>query len=152
MANTSQQKTVVVGVEESGSSRTAIRAAAQEARYREAELIAVMACSGERAVAAPAVRPVATLRTAGDERIVAEAALRDAVVDALGDQAGKVRLHTVLGLAGRKLVETAQRANAQLIVLAGRGSASMLLGTVSQYVLRKAPCPVLVVPETGRDG
>jgi nucleotide-binding universal stress UspA family protein len=23
----------------------------------------------------------------------------------------------------------------------------MLLGTVSQYVLRKAPCPVLVVPE-----
>ena len=41
---------------------------------------------------------------------------------------------------------------AQLLVLAGRGSASMLLGTVSQYVLRKAPCPVLVVPETGRDG
>jgi len=152
MTNTSQQKSVVVGVEGSGSSRTAIRAAAQEARYGEAELIAVMACSGERAVAAPAVRPVATLRTAGDERIVAEAALRDAVVDALGDQAAKVRLHTVLGLAGRKLVETAQRANAQLIVLAGRGSASMLLGTVSQYVLRKAPCPVLVVPETGRDG
>ena len=152
MTNTSQQKSVVVGVEGSGSSRTAIRAAAQEARYREAELIAVMAYSGERAVAAPAVRPVATLRTAGDERIVAEAALRDAVVDALGDQAGKVTLHTVLGLAGRKLVETAQRANAQLIVLAGRGSASMLLGTVSQYVLRKGPCPVLVVPETGRDG
>jgi nucleotide-binding universal stress UspA family protein len=23
---------------------------------------------------------------------------------------------------------------------------SMLLGTVSQYVLRKAPCPVLIVP------
>ena len=152
MTNTSQQKSVVVGVEGSGSSRTAIRAAAQEARYREAELIAVMAYSGERAVAAPAVRPVATLRTAGDERIVAEAALRDAVVDALGDQAGRVRPHTVLGLAGRKLVETAQRANAQLIVLAGRGSASMLLGTVSQYVLRKGPCRFLVVPETGRDG
>jgi nucleotide-binding universal stress UspA family protein len=59
-----------------------------------------------------------------------------------------VQLTTVLGLAGRKLVETAQKANAQLIVLAGRGSASLLLGTVSQYVLRKAPCPVLVVPET----
>jgi nucleotide-binding universal stress UspA family protein len=52
---------------------------------------------------------------------------------------------TVLGLAGRKIVETAQRINAQLIVLATRGSPS-LLGTVSQYVLRKAPCPVLVVP------
>ncbi len=51
------------------------------------------------------------------------------------------------GWPGRKLVETAQKVNAQLLVLAGRGSASMLLGTVSQYVLRKAPCPVLVVPE-----
>ena len=39
-----------------------------------------------------------------------------------------------------------------LLVLAGRGSATRLLGTVSQYVLRKAPCPVLVVPEAGRDG
>jgi len=27
----------------------------------------------------------------------------------------------------------------------------MLLGTVSQYVLRKAPCPVLVVPEDRLD-
>jgi nucleotide-binding universal stress UspA family protein len=26
----------------------------------------------------------------------------------------------------------------------------MLLGTVSQYVLRKAPCPVLVVPDAGQ--
>jgi nucleotide-binding universal stress UspA family protein len=145
------QKTVVVGVDGSGSSRTAIRLAADEARYRDAELIAVMAYSGERALGAPAVRPVATLRTAEDDRIVAETALRDAVFDALGDQADKVQLRTVLGLAGRKLVETAQRVNAQLIVLAGRGSASMLLGTVSQYVLRKAPCPVLVVPETRRN-
>ena len=147
MTNTPQQKTVVVGVEGSGGSRTAIRLAAQEARYRNAELIAVMTYSGERALGAPAVRPLATLRTADDERIIAEAALRDAVVDALGDQAEKVQLRTILGLAGRKLVETAQRVNAQLIVLASRGSASMLLGTVSQYVLRKAPCPVLVVPE-----
>jgi len=152
MTNTSQQKAVVVGVEGSASSRAAIRLAAEEAEYRGAELIAVMAYSGERALGAPASRPVATLRTADDERIVAEAALRDAVFDALGYQAEKVQLSTVLGLAGRKLVETAQRVNAQLLVLAGRGSASMLLGTVSQYVLRKAPCPVLVVPEAGRDG
>ena len=151
MTNTPQQKTVVVGVEESGSSRTAIRLAAQEARYRDAELIAVMSYSGERALGAPAVRPVATLRTADDERIIAEAALRDAVIDALGDQAEKVQLRAVLGLAGRKLVETAQRVNAQLIVLASRGSASLLLGTVSQYVLRRAPCPVLVVPEASHD-
>jgi len=150
MTNTPQQKTVVVGVEGPAGCRAAIRLAAEEANYRGAELIAVMAYSGERALGAPA-RAVATLRTADDERIVAEASLRDAVFDALGDQADKVQLSAVLGLAGRKLVETAQRVNAQLLVLAGRGSASMLLGTVSQYVLRKAPCPVLVVPEASRE-
>ncbi len=141
--------TVVVGVEERSSSRTTIKLAAQEARYRHAPLIAVMAYSGERALGAPAGRPVATVRPAGEERLVAESALRDAVVDALGDDADKVELRTPLGLAGRNLVDTARKMNAQLIVLAGRGSRSMLLGTVSQYVLRKAPCPVLVVPETG---
>ena len=152
MTSTPQPMTVVVGVEESARSRDAIRLAAQEADYRGAELIAVMAYSGERALGAPAVRPVSTLRTADEERISAEAALRDAVFDALGAQAEKVQLRTALGLAGRRLVETAQRLNAQLIVLASRGSTSMLLGTVSQYVLRKAPCPVLVVPDGSRNG
>jgi nucleotide-binding universal stress UspA family protein len=151
MTNTPQQNAVVVGVGGSAGSRSAIKLAAKEAGYREAELIAVMAYSGEQVLGAPAVRSVATLRTADDERIVAEAALRDAVFGALGDEAEKVQLRTVLGLAGRKLIETAQRVNAQLLVLAGRGSASMLLGTVSQYVLRKAPCPVLVVPEADHD-
>jgi nucleotide-binding universal stress UspA family protein len=138
---------VVVGVEDGGS-RAAIKLAAQEARFRHAPLIAVIAYSGDRAMA-PAGRPAAFLRTAGEERLVAESALRDAVTGALGDEAGQVELRTALGLAGRNLIDTARRVNAQLIVLAGRGSASMLLGTVSQYVLRKAPCPVLVVPDTG---
>jgi nucleotide-binding universal stress UspA family protein len=138
---------VVVGVDGGGASRTTIKMAAQEATYRGVPLIAVMAYSGERAVGAPAVRPVATLRTGGDERRAAELVLRAAVVDALGAAAGRVELRTALGLAGRNLVDVARGVNAQLIVLAGRGSTSMLLGTVSQYVLRKAPCPVLVVPE-----
>jgi nucleotide-binding universal stress UspA family protein len=57
-----------------------------------------------------------------------------------------VELLVVAGTAGRQIVEAAREVRAQLIVLATRGSMSMLLGTVSQYVLRKAPCPVLVVP------
>jgi nucleotide-binding universal stress UspA family protein len=141
-----EHPTVVVGVEGGRGSRKAIRLAAQEARYRDAALIAVMAYSGDRAMA-PAGQSLPSLHTAGEERLVAESALRDAVVDALGEDADRVELRTALGLAGRNLIDTARRVNAQLIVLAGRGSASMLLGTVSQYVLRKAPCPVLVVPE-----
>jgi len=112
---------IVVGVDGTGRSRATIQAAAQEARCRDATLIAVMAYSAERAAGMPG--------------------------DALGDDACQVELRTALGLAGRNLVDTARRVNAQLIVLAGRGSTSMLLGTVSQYVLRRAPCPVLVVPE-----
>src|SRR5579859_2249911 len=134
---------VLVGVQDGPGSRSVIKVAAQEARYRAARLVAVMAYSGERAVVA-AARPMATV---SEERLAAEAALRDAVVDALGDEADKVELRAALGLAGRNLIDTARKVNAQLIVLAGRGSTSMLLGTVSQYVLRKAPCPVLVVPD-----
>jgi nucleotide-binding universal stress UspA family protein len=139
---------IVVGVDGTGKSQATIQAAAQEARCRDATLIAVMAYSSERPLGAPAARPVATLRTAGDDRLAAETALRDAVSAALGDEADQVELRTALGLAGRNLVDTARKVNAQLIVLAGRGSTSMLLGTVSQYVLRRAPCPVLVVPES----
>lgn len=148
MTTEPEQATVVVGVEGTGRSRAAIQVAAQEARCRHATLLAVMAYSNERPLGAPAARPVATLRTGGDERLAAESALRDAVADALGDEADRVELHTALGLAGRNLVDTARKVNAQLIVLASRGSSSMLLGTVSQYVLRRAPCPVLVVPES----
>src|SRR5215472_19373650 len=99
---------VVVGVEDSGGSRTAIKMAAQEASFRHAPLIAVMAYSGDRAMA-----PAGSLGTAGEERLVAESALRDAVADALGEEAEQVELRTALGLAGRNLVDTARRVNAQ---------------------------------------
>ncbi len=45
---------VVVGVDGTEASRTAIQVAAAEARYRQAPLIAVMAYSGERTLGAPA--------------------------------------------------------------------------------------------------
>jgi nucleotide-binding universal stress UspA family protein len=142
---------VIVGVDGSANSRAAIRLAAQEARYREEPLIAVMAYSGENPLGAPAGRPIATLHTADDERSLAESSLRDAVAAALGDRARDVELRVVLGLAGRRLVDTAREAGCQLIVLATRGSMSLFLGTVSQYVLRNAPCPVLVVPDASKD-
>ena len=137
---------VVVGVDGTAASRAAIRIAAQEARYRQAPLIAVMAYGGQRTLGAPAGQPAATLGTGGDERSAAESSLRDALTEVLGNQADHVELRVVAVIAGRQIVEAAREARAQLIVLATRGSKSMLLGTVSQYVLRKAPCPVLVVP------
>lgn len=126
---------ILVGVDGSAASRAAIAVAAREAAYRSAPLIAIQAYSGEQ------------IQRGQDVQRAAESGLRDAVLDALGaEPAARVQVHAVLGLAGRKIVETALQVNAQLIVLATHGSRSMLLGTVSQYVLRRAPCPVLVVP------
>jgi nucleotide-binding universal stress UspA family protein len=138
--------TVLVGVKRSADSRAAIRLAAQEARYRDTTLIAVMAYPAERGWS-PAVRPGAAQLTPGDDRAVAEDLLREAVTDALGDAAHRVEHRVVADLPGRALVRAAQTANAQLIVLAARHGIARVLGTVSQYVLRNAPCPVLTVPE-----
>lgn len=150
MTGPANPPTVVVGVKDATRSRGAIRLAAREAGYRGAGLLAVTAYSTDPSLGAPAGRPIAVRRTA-EEQLVAEAALHDAVVDALGDEAGQVSLRAVPGLGGRVLVDTARAFSADLIVLAGRGGSMRgggpaAPGTVSQYVLRRAPCPVLVVP------
>ena len=151
MTSGAGQATVVVGVKETADSRAAIRLAAQEARYRGAALVAMMAYRTEPALGAPAARPLSVIHTVDEGRVVAESMLRDAVVEALGDQADLAELRTVPGLAGRALVDTARKVGAQLIVLAGRGGRGTAPGSVSQYVLRRAPCPVLVVPAGGAD-
>src|SRR5262249_60803467 len=87
MTTEPEQATIVVGVDGASRSRTTIQVAAHEARCRGARLIAVMAYSSEHALGAPATRPVATLRTAGDDRLTAGSALHDAVVGGLGGDA-----------------------------------------------------------------
>src|SRR5450755_3989166 len=124
--------TVMVSIDGSAGTTAAIRLAAREAEYRQCPLVAVTAYSGQPVLGAPAARPVATLRTPADEQVEAEMMLRDAVDEALGEAAAGVELRGIRGLAGR-------------------GSMSLLLGAVSQYVLRHAPCPVLVVPDGSTD-
>jgi nucleotide-binding universal stress UspA family protein len=142
--------TVLVGVKRSADSRGAIRLAAQEARYRDTTLVAVMAYPAERGWS-PAVKPGAERLSPVDDRAVAEDLLREAVSEALGDTAKRVEHRVVADLPGRALVRAAQAANAQLIVLAARQGIARVLGTASQYVLRNAPCPVLTVPDADID-
>lgn len=144
--------TVVVGVDGSPKSHAAIELAFQEARYRGSKLVAVMAYGGDNVRSAPAARPVSTLSSGTEMREITEVSLRQVVRDALGEQAAAVELRAVQGFPGHALVEVAQTERAQLVVLAARradGAMSRLLGAVSQYVLRHAPCPVLVVPAGG---
>jgi nucleotide-binding universal stress UspA family protein len=136
--------TVVVGVDNSDASKAALRLAAQEARWRQAPLVAVTAY--EPPIAPVGGYPAAAKQTHGEKRATAEAALRTTVDTELGDQAGQANLRISAGLAGRVIIEAARETHAQLVVLASRVGRSAVPGTVSQYVLLKARCPVTIVP------
>jgi nucleotide-binding universal stress UspA family protein len=142
--------TVVVGVDNTAASRMALRLASQEARWRQQPLIAVTAY--EPPLGTPSGGfPAATMHTDSEERTTAETALRDAVHDELGDQAGQADLRVSAGLAGRVIIDTARQTNAQLIILAARAGKSVVPGTVSHYVLLKSKCPVTIVPTESAD-
>jgi nucleotide-binding universal stress UspA family protein len=141
--------TVVVGVDNSAASRAALRLAAQEARWRQVPLVAVTAY--EPPLGPVGGYPIAAKHTEEEQRATAEAALRATVDDELGDQAGQADLRISEGLAGRVIIEAAREAKAELIVLAARPGRTVVPGTVSQYVLLKARCPVTVVPVEDTD-
>jgi nucleotide-binding universal stress UspA family protein len=150
--------TLVVGVDGSPRSYAAIRVAQEEASLRGTRLVAVMAFGSDGVLGTPAGRPLTTPRAPEEDRVLAESTLRSVIRAALGhggtgqaaDEAVESRVEA--GQPGRVLVEAARTLDAVMIVLAARkeGAPSRLLGAVSQYVLRNAPCPVLVVPETSK--
>src|SRR6201997_4348154 len=95
--------TVVVEVDGSPPSRSALRLAAQEARCRQVPLLAVSAY--EPPLGQPAGGyPIGTLHTGDDERAATESTLRDAVSKELGDQAEQADLRVSEGLAGPLLL------------------------------------------------
>ncbi|HEX4256540.1 MAG TPA: universal stress protein [Streptosporangiaceae bacterium] len=142
---------VVVGVDGTPGSYAAIRLGHEEARLRGTELVAVMAYSGEGALGTPGGLPLSTPRSPAEDQKLAESTLDRVVKAALGDDSGVV-LRVESGSPGRVLVDTARVHQAVMVVLSARKerTPSRLLGAVSQYVLRNAPCPVLVVPEASK--
>jgi nucleotide-binding universal stress UspA family protein len=153
--------TIVVGVDGSPESYDAIRIGREEAGLRGTRLVAVMAYGSEGVLGTPAVRPLTTPRSPDEDRVMAESTLRSVIKASLGAEGGppvgpigsQVEAQVEAGHPGRVLVETARALDAVMIVLAARkeGSPARLLGAVSQYVLRNAPCPVLVVPEASKE-
>ena len=142
---------VVVGVDGTPDSYAAIRLGHEEAGLRGTELVAVMAYSGEGALGTPAARPLATPRSLTEDQALAASTLTSVVKAALGATDG-IELRVEVGPPGRVLVDTARARQAVMVVLSARKerTPSRLLGAVSQYVLRNAPCPVLVVPEASK--
>jgi nucleotide-binding universal stress UspA family protein len=135
--------TVVVGVDNSKASGTALRLAAQEARWRQVPLVAVSAYDPPRGPVGGF--PGAAMRTEGEERATAEATLRATVNNELGGETGETDLRISAGLAGRVIIETARQTHAQLVVLPAHP------GMTLEYVVLKARCPVTVVPGEAAD-
>jgi nucleotide-binding universal stress UspA family protein len=65
----------------------------------------------------------------------------------------KVRQVVEIGMSFKNIVEVAESEKVDLIVMSthGRtGLSHMILGSVAEKVVARAPCPVLVVPRPGR--
>ena len=73
--------------------------------------------------------------------------VREACADSL--PSGQVRHDIGVGTPYKRIIEKAEQENVDLIVMSthGRtGLAHMLIGSVTERVLRRAPCPVLALP------
>ena len=133
---------VVVGVDGSARSLTALRWGAAEAVARDADLDVVHAWQQSAMTATPmwSVLPdLSAIET--DGRSVIDQALGDPAVARV-----RVRPHLINQSPARALVELA--AGAGLVVVGTRGLGritGMLMGSVSRQLLHHAPCPVVVI-------
>ena len=138
---------VVVGVDGSPGSLTALRFALEEARLRGAGVRAVGAWQVPTTVSAsgvPALDPGLPDQLQLEARDALERALEDA-----GDLAAGVAIEPVvrLGAPAQVLLEEAQ--DADLLVVGSRGLGGfrgLLLGSVGQQCAHHAPCPLVIVP------
>jgi len=139
---------IVVGVDGSEHSLLALRWAAQEAVRTGAELDVVTAWLSPEHAAPLGVVP----KVLSPDELVAEAGrkLDELVAEVLPDTSAVVHTEVVRGEAAASLVARARGADLLVVGSRGRGLfADLLLGSVSEHCVRHAPCPVVVVRESG---
>jgi nucleotide-binding universal stress UspA family protein len=109
--------------------------------------------SGDRLLAVMAWQVPAPVHGSGiprgvDFRRQAEATLSEAIKQSLGDQ-HVAAIDTLIEEGHPALVLAEEARYADLLVVGNRGQGEfdgMLLGSVSEYCVSHAPCPVVVVP------
>ncbi|MDQ1744209.1 MAG: hypothetical protein QOE23_2548 [Pseudonocardiales bacterium] len=140
---TSPAAVIVVGVDGSETSRDAVRWALSQAALTGAELRAVSSWRWPNYLTRipPGVDLAGETGTVLDEVIEGVLAENPQAAAAV-----TVTRHVVEGPAGPALLT--QSDGATLLVVGARGRAAfpgMLLGSVAEYCVREAPCPVVVV-------
>src|SRR4051812_49263957 len=148
---------LLVATDGSTAAVAALDAAVSLATKTGGEIAAITvwrALQGDYGLAYPSPAVLSDLLDA--ERNHAEAALETATTSA--EEAGvRVRTRLATGDPAERICEYARELDASLIAVGTRGYgsvASLLLGSVSNAVIRHAPCPVLVVrePDQPREG
>lgn len=140
---------IVVGIDNSPGSRAALRWALGQAAVSGSEIDAVLAYdSGLAWIDVGSDYESSWLQHASQ-------AAREELDRVLGEVAPEPRSVTinedvVEGPPADVLVQTAKDADLLVVGTRGRGGfAGLLLGSVSQRCVERAPCPVVVVPDSG---
>ena len=135
---------VVVGIDGSDNSKSALQWAAEEARTHGAELTVV-------SVWTPLVVPGPHGNVGWATQLDPEAQARDTLQATLDDTLGGdpgvgVRREVRGGNAAKVLIDLSEGADALVIGARGQGGfVGLLLGSVSQHVATNATCTVVVV-------
>ena len=136
---------IVVGIDGSEGSRTALRWAFDEALRRSSTVCLLHAWSFPFSIAPMAV-PIA-VPSFEEMNEVASAILDQALADIAAPAGLQLERRTVEGGAAEALIDAAK--DAELLVVGTRGLGGfsrLLLGSVSHQCVHHAPCPVVVVP------
>jgi len=142
---------IVVGVNGSAVSVAALRWAVNEAERRHCPVDAVYVWQHEIAPTGLTAGEIVPARPEPDLRAEYLRMLAECVA-AIGQRPGvDIRQVVLRGWGPGALVRYADTAS--LLVVGGHGAGrlvEMLLGTVSSYCIRRAACPVVVVPDAHR--
>ena len=135
----------MIGVDGSDVAKEALQYGLHEASMRGTRVRAVHAWMASQAIPASGPGMVAPIDITPYEH-AHEELLRATVKAVAGDKAEQIDLVVVESPAGPAIIDNAR--DAELIVVGRRGRGAMkslVLGSVSSYVVQHAICPVLVV-------
>jgi nucleotide-binding universal stress UspA family protein len=142
---------VLAAVDDSGAAERIIRAGANFARLiKGGELHLVRVIEQLPPLSAPPLTRASVAPSATQALEQARAAMDALVTRAKLAGAGRVTTHIALGGAWHEIVQLATDLAADLVLVGTHdrhGVRRLMLGSVAERVVRKAPCPVLVVRE-----
>ena len=139
---------ILVGVDASQGSRTAARWALEEARRRNAEVLAVYAWH----IPAMAYSAPGYGVSYADDFVAGGLALIDDAIGESSVQDVKVEPRVVEGSPAKVLSHEAEQPDIELVVVGSRGHGGvtgLLLGSVSHALSHQCPKPLVIVPQAG---